>query len=201
MSLQHARPRWRSHAIIASLLATLILASCATATTDVAVEPPSGTDSYLADHGLAGLDARQIIEMLDTMPVSQRPSLIASVRPDELVLTDDQAGASLPMPDDEFYLSLAPFRSQTHDCYFHSLTTCQGELANIDVQVTVTDNDTGETLIDESRRTYDNGFLGLWLPRGVDATLTVETGGQSASTTISTANPEDPTCLTTLQLT
>jgi hypothetical protein len=104
------------------------------------------------------------------------------------------------MPDDEVYISIAPYRDQTHDCYFHSLTTCLGELANAEVQVTLTGDD-GEVLVDEVRQTYDNGFIGIWVPRGTTATLTVEYDGQAGTADISTMNSDDPTCITTLQLT
>lgn len=160
-------------------------------------------DVIMADHGLDDLDAKQIIEKLDTMLIADRPSdLIASVRPDELVLTDNQERAStVPMPDDEFYVSLAPYVNQTHDCYFHSLTTCLGELQNKEIDVTVVDDTTAETVIDQTLRTYDNGFVGLWLPRGLTGTLTIQYEGRTVTSAISTTSDEDPTCLTALRLT
>ncbi len=156
----------------------------------------------MADHGLDDLDAKQIIEKLDTMSVADRPSdLIASIRPGELLLTDDQERSStVPMPDDEFYVSLAPYVDQTHDCYFHSLTTCLGELQNKEVDVTVTDDATAEIVVDQTLRTYDNGFVGLWLPRGLTATLTIKYGGRTVTSGISTHSDDDPTCLTALRL-
>lgn len=48
--------------------------------------------------------------------------------------------------------------------------------------------------------TYDNGFVGLWLLRGIDATLTISTDGKSAMGEISTKNAGEATCVTTLQL-
>ena len=80
----------------------------------------------LANHGLEGLGAAEVIERLDTMPVSNRPAgLQASVQPDAVVLSDtQQREARLPLPEDGMYVSIAPYKSQTHDCYFHSLTTC-----------------------------------------------------------------------------
>ena len=136
------------------------------------------------------------------MPVADRPTdLIASVQPDALVLTDDQDRETrLQMPEGQVYISVAPYREQTHDCYFHSLTTCLGELADTEVQVTLTGED-GDVLIDEARQTYDNGFVGIWVPRGIEAMLTIEHEGQTGTATISTMNEEDPTCITTLQLT
>ncbi len=195
-----------------ALAAGLILSGCV-GTTSAPGQAPTPTTSVstadstepgiLTDHDLAGLDARQIIERLDSLPVADRPTdLIASIRPDQLLLSDDQGRElSVPMPADAFYLSLAPYLNGTHDCHFHSLTTCLGELQNTDVKLIVTDATTGEAVLEESRRTYDNGFVGVWLPRGIDADLTVEHAGRTATTTVSTRGAEDATCLTTLRLT
>ncbi|MEV8172907.1 CueP family metal-binding protein [Microbacterium sp. NPDC077486] len=193
-------------AAAATLAAALVLTGCATAPSHEPASPSANSQAvdtgFLADHDLDGLDAAQVIERLDTMPVADRPTdLIASVQPDALVLTDDQKRETrLPMPEDEVYISVAPYREQTHDCYFHSLTTCLGELANTAVQVTLTGED-GDVLLDEVRQTYDNGFVGIWVPRGIKATLTIEHEGRTGTVTISTMNEDDATCITTLQLT
>ncbi len=167
------------------------------------VTPPAAEESnMLADHGLAELDARQVIEKLDAMPLAERPKdLMASIRPDRLIISDDQRReVSLPMPTDQFYVSFAPYIDQTHDCHFHSLTTCTGELRNADVQVKVTDDVTGEVLVDDELRTFDNGFLGLWLPRDINATLTVKYQDRTATSPITTEGHEAATCVTTLPL-
>ncbi|EYT52176.1 hypothetical protein H490_0114445 [Leucobacter sp. UCD-THU] len=193
-------------AAAATLAAALVLTGCATAPSHEPASPSTNSQAvdtgFLADHDLDGLDAAQVIERLDTMPVADRPTdLIASVQPDALVLTDDQKRETrLPMPEDEVYISVAPYREQTHDCYFHSLTTCLGELADTAVQVTLTGED-GDVLLDEVRQTYDNGFVGIWVPRGIKATLTIEHEGRTGTVTISTMNEDDATCITTLQLT
>lgn len=162
-------------------------------------EVPAG--EFLDDHDLAGLEAAEIIDRLDALPVDERPTdLIASVQPESLVLTDDQnRQTTLPMPDDLMYISVAPYQSQTHDCYFHSLTTCLGELTNAEVRVTLTDAD-GTVLIDESRQTFDNGFVGLWVQRGIEASLTITHDGQAATAEVSTTDPDDATCITTMRL-
>ncbi|WP_172812183.1 CueP family metal-binding protein [Dietzia sp. 111N12-1] len=179
--------------------AALTLAGCSTGPADNA---PTGTPTAsLESYGLAGLDAPQIIEKLDAMPVADRPDdLIASVQPNELVLTSgDESLATIPMPDDQFYLAVAPYDTSTHPCQFHSLTTCLGEIATEEMHVTVTDTATGDILIDESRTTYDNGFLGLWLPRDVTGVLTIDYDGKSATVPIATGD-QDLTCLTTMRL-
>ena len=127
----------------ATLAAALVLTGCATTSPEpesISIGSQAVDTEFLTDHNLDGLDATQVIGRLDTMPVADRPAdLIASVQPGALVLTDDQDRETrLPMPDDEVYISVAPYREQTHDCYFHSLTTCLGELANTEVQVTLT---------------------------------------------------------------
>ncbi len=156
----------------------------------------------LESHGLANLSAKELIEKLDTMPVAERPQdLIASIRPNEVLITDtNNVETSVPVPESDFYLSFAPYVDSTHECYFHSLTTCRGEMGNQDVHVTITDNDSGEVLVDEDSTTFDNGFLGVWLPKGIEATLTVSANGKSATEVISTKNEDDLTCLTTLKL-
>ena len=59
---------------------------------------------------------------------------------------------------------------------------------------------TGETIVDETLTSFDNGFIGLWLPKGIEAELSVQYEGKSASAGISTISDDDATCLTTLQL-
>ena len=198
------RGRWLPAALAALLAAGLTLTGCATPAASpepTGADRSAGVERILAAHDLAGLDVREVIEQLDTMPVADRPAdLSASVQPDALVLrgSDDQE-VRLPMPEDEVYVSVAPFREQTHECHFHSLTTCRGELADADVRLTLTADD-GIVLIDEMRRTYDNGFVGFWAPRDTAATLTITHDGRTGSVPVSTRNGDDRTCITDLQL-
>lgn len=202
--------------LTAASLAALVLAGCSaaddldTSSSALATAPPAESadagvgdvDALLASYDLAGLDGQELVETLDETALAERPEgLMASVRYDKVLVS--AAGWSEPVPvgieGDAFYLSVAPYVESTHECYFHSLTTCVGELGNEDVHVTVTDSATGEVLIDDSLTTFDNGFVGMWLPRDIDATLRVETGAGVAETAIGTG-PEDPTCITTTQL-
>lgn len=184
------------------LLAGLALAACSG--TDTHEDGPgAGRDALdaLSIVGLTGADARAAIDTLDAQPMTERPEgIIASVRADHLVVgTAGGEESTLPLPDDEFYLSVAPYREQTHDCFFHSLTTCVGELSDTPVQITLTTDD-GDVLVDEERTTFDNGFVGLWLPRDITGTLTISTDDATGSIPIGTG-ADDPTCLTTLRLT
>lgn len=147
------------------------------------------------------MDGAQIIDHLDRMPVADRPSdLMASVRADQLLLTDAEQELAVPLGEDRFYLSVAPYVDQTHECFYHSLTTCRGELANQDVGVRIIDDATGEVLVEEQVTTFDNGFVGFWLPRDVEGTIEVTHDGLTGQRVFS-SDDEGATCLTTLQLT
>ncbi|MGB3955785.1 MAG: CueP family metal-binding protein [Brooklawnia sp.] len=181
----------------------LVLAGCST-TPDASptASPPANTAAqadFLAAHDLDGMDGQQIVDHLDRMPVAERPTdLMASVRADQLVLADVEQEVMVPLAEDRFYLSVAPYVDQTHECYYHSLTTCRGELANEDIGVRIVD-ETGEVLVDEQATTFDNGFVGFWLPREVDGTIEVTYDGRTGQSPFSTRE-DGATCLTTLRI-
>lgn len=162
----------------------------------------AGGQGLLEDHGFAGAGASEIIDQLEALPVVERPQdLIASVTATSLQLQDDAGReVELPLQSDQFYLSVAPFVESTHECTFHSLTTCRGELRTREVTVKVIDSSSGEVLEEGTRTTRDNGFLGLWLPRGIAAELTATLDELTGSASISTQSEDDLTCLTSLQL-
>lgn len=156
-------------------------------------------DDILAKFNLSGKDGTQIIEELEQTPKDQRDKdLHASILPDELILTAGEQQASLPLPEDKFYVSIAPYLTQTHDCFNHSLTTCTGELSQEDIHVTITD-DSGEELVNEDTTTHDNGFIGYWLPADKHGTITVTKDGKSGEVPLDTTD-EGATCVTTLQM-
>ncbi|WP_051671188.1 MULTISPECIES: CueP family metal-binding protein [unclassified Microbacterium] len=198
-----ASPRRRrlSAGLAALAVAGIALSGCAPAVSPADVDSVASARDLLAAHDLVGLDVGEVIERLDAMPVADRPDdLLASVEPDALLLRDTTGRESrLPMPDDAVYISVAPFREQTHECHFHSLTTCVGELSDTEMRIVLTADD-GTVLIDEMRRTHDNGFTGVWVPRGIEATLTVESAGLTGTVPLSTTSPDDRTCVTDLQL-
>ena len=153
-----------------------------------------------AEFDLGGLDGQEIVDKLDRQSKDERNSdLIASVRPNELILATEQGEASLPLPEDKFYLSVAPYLSRTHDCFNHSLTTCTGELSQEDIHVTITD-DEGNELVNEDTTTFDNGFIGYWLPADKKGTITIEQDGKTGEVPLDTSE-EGATCITTLQMT
>lgn len=185
----------------AAVLLTGALAGCSA--TGSEASSPSGAgataDEVTQQLGFEGMDARQIIDKLDRTPVSERSQdFMASVGTDELKLTTEASTATLPLPEDLNYVSIAPYESSTHDCFYHSLTTCRGELGDQPVHVTVTDN-SGKKILDQDATTFNNGFVSFWLPEDITGKIAVTHDGKSGTTAIDTTD-QGATCITDLKL-
>lgn len=198
--------------VLALALAATLVSGCAasaptpdaagggTTQTRSATGPSAAGQALLAEHGLTGRSAVEVIDTLDRMPVGKRPAdLMASVRPDALIVSGDGTEVSLPIPSDLFYLSVAPYVDSTHDCFNHSLTTCKGELGGEDVEVSLVEEGSGSVLVDGVKTVFDNGFVGFWLPKDTTGTLRIRHDGKVAQARVST-HADAPTCLTTMQL-
>ncbi|MFP8783240.1 CueP family metal-binding protein [Planococcus plakortidis] len=122
----------------------------------------------------------------------------ASIDDRELKVEDEGKTTVYPLPEDEFFVSIAPYETYTHPCEFHSLTGCQGELAEKELKVTVTDEQ-GEVYVDQLMTTPANGFIDLWLPREQTYTVEIEADSKSGELQFSTFSG-DPTCLTSMAL-
>jgi len=150
--------------------------------------------AFLEKYGLSGLTIPEIVQKLDST-TSDPTGLKASITSSHLVLMDNSAEVRLALPKDKFYLSFAPYLTQTHPCAIHSLASCQGELVNQEVHAVITDSK-GKEIIKSNFTTMENGFVGMWLPRNIDGTLTISYNGLVAQAPISTFARSD-TCLTT----
>lgn len=172
-------------------------------TTQASPQAPStaqaDVDAMLAKYDLEGKDARQIIDELERTHDDREAGLMGSVRQHQLVLRDDSGEVALPLPADQIYISIAPYVNQTHDCFYHSLATCQGEMVETPVTLKYTD-DAGNVVAEEDSKTYINGFVGLWLPRNLNGQIEITSEGKSATAPMSTAD-DAPTCVTTIRLT
>src|SRR5699024_11438218 len=101
-----------------------------------------------------------------------------------IVLTDGTQEVAMDLPEDRSYVSIAPFVEETHDCFYHSLTTCLGEMSEEPVEVSITDSSTGKAVGEESTTTFDNGFIGFWLPSDISGPTAVEDEGTAGPTDI-----------------
>ncbi len=156
------------------------------------------TKDDLASIGLDGLNGKEILTGVgDGSIVVDGFGL--SVYDDELVVIIDDSRISVDMPNDEFYLSVAPYIDSTHTCGFHSATGCRGELKQESFHLEFVDLE-GNVILSENMTSMSNGFIDLWLPRNIEGTLTITQDGLSSSKIISTEAGE-PTCETTMQLT
>lgn len=123
----------------------------------------------------------------------------ASIDDRNLMVNDEGNEEVFKLPEDEFFVSIAPYLTYTHPCSVHSLTGCQGEMTEKPVQVLITDDD-GNTHIDEEITTLQNGFIDLWLPRDGNYTIEISYEGKNVTGEFSTFEG-DPTCLTDFHLT
>lgn len=123
----------------------------------------------------------------------------ASITSTQLIVNSGGPGEAIyALPEKEFFLSVAPYVKKTHPCATHSLTGCQGEMANQEFSVYIEDAD-GKEVMNETVKSQPNGFIDLWLPRDQKLQMTITQDGKQAKSEISTYESDD-TCLTTMQL-
>jgi len=143
--------------------------------------------------------AQDIKEKVHEYSVGSFEDVTASITSHELIVTDNGKKTSFDLPEDKFFVSIAPFVETTHECAIHSLTGCQGELVEKDFGVYIVDEE-GNTVMDETVASMENGFIDLWLPRDQTYQVKIEYDGKTVESEISTFKGDD-TCVTTMQLT
>lgn len=148
----------------------------------------------------AGADEAENIEQLvHEYSVGSFEDVSASITSSELIITDsDNKETVYSLPDEKFFLSIAPYIGETHPCEIHSLTGCQGEMVQEAFAVEITDSE-GNTVINETLETMENGFIDLWLPKEDDYHVKITHDGKTAEAALSTYDG-DQTCITTMQL-
>lgn len=123
----------------------------------------------------------------------------ASITSHQLIVTsEDKSKTTYDLPQEEFFVSIAPYVNETHPCEIHSLTGCQGEMSNESFDVKVTDQN-GNVVIDDKLQAHDNGFIDIWLPRDRVYEVEIGHGDKSSKAQISTYEG-DQTCISTMQL-
>ncbi|CQR48328.1 hypothetical protein BN1058_02695 [Paraliobacillus sp. PM-2] len=123
----------------------------------------------------------------------------ASINSEQLIVKNSNNNeTTYQLPSDEFFVSIAPYVHATHPCAVHSLTGCQGELANASFAIYIEDAE-GNTIVDKTIQSQANGFIDLWLPRNKDYDVTISYDGKQTTASISTFEG-DNTCITTMQL-
>ena len=168
------------------LLTTVVLGAC-------------NGESSNDDNSRIDMEMQNIKELVNEYSGDKTKDESASITSNQLILTDKEGKESAyALPEEEFFVSVAPYINETHPCTNHSLTGCQGELANKDVAVYIEDSK-GNVLVDETMKTLANGFIDLWLPRDQTYNIKMEHKGKTVKSSFSTYE-SDGTCITTMQL-
>lgn len=171
----------RVKAMLLSALAIILLAACGS-------EDAKETET-----------PKDIKEIVHNYSVGTFENETASITSTELIVTDENnKEQKYPLPEDEFFVSIAPFIEQTHPCDIHSLTGCQGEMIEEDFDVYIEDED-GKVVVDEKMTSHKNGFIDLWLPRDHTYLVTITYGDMQVQSELETFE-DNGTCITTFQL-
>jgi len=144
---------------------------------------------------LDGLNAAQAVELANAWKGSD----VTSFATTEAVhfTFPDGTEVVVPMPEDQVFVSVAPYLNRTHPCTTHYMSGCQGELVAAPVHVRALRPD-GSVVLDEVVSTGPNGFLDLWLPRGEAFLLDLTLDGYAVQGIVSTTDGA-PTCITTMR--
>ncbi|MDP3130807.1 MAG: CueP family metal-binding protein [Bacillota bacterium] len=175
----------------------IVIAAVALLTGVAAIFLVTDRPDVLGAFGITDMDVTDIVAALEA-GTEDRTRFNASIDGDALHLTADGETASIALPEGRFYLSVAPYLTSTHECFTHNLVSCRGELVNATFSITVRDAD-GAVVLSGDFTSGANGFVGLWLPAGLDGTITVGHEGHVATGAFQT-QPASATCMTTLVL-
>lgn len=146
-----------------------------------------------------GVETDDIKEKVHEYSVgSFEDEVTASITSHELIVKDNGEETTFTLPNDEFFVSIAPFVEITHPCAIHSLTGCQGELVEKEFDVYIQD-EKGNVVVNETMTSLENGFIDLWLPRDKNFQVKITHEGKTVESNISTFEG-DNTCITTMQL-
>lgn len=145
-------------------------------------------------------DTASVKQMIHDFSARNLKAQSASITWNQLSVTDeDSKSVTYDLPEDEFFLSIAPYVEKTHPCEIHSLTGCQGEMVGKTFNVTITDLEGNSILEKTTMESQPNGFIDLWLPRDNTYRVTIEHEGKTAEAELSTFE-NDNTCIATMQL-
>src|SRR5690625_3801248 len=101
-------------------------------------------------------DSDDIKSLVETLTLGDFTETTASITSHELIINDQGKQKTVyDLPEDEFFVSIAPFVSETHPCDIHSLTGCQGELVEEEFDVTIVD-EADNIIVDEIMPSYAN---------------------------------------------
>ncbi|RBP86187.1 hypothetical protein DFO70_13120 [Cytobacillus firmus] len=172
--------------VIIGLVAITLLTACS-----------SDNDSSAPDEK----GTENIKELVHEYSLGKIGNHTASITDRQLIVKDsdrDEGQKTYALPDDEFFVSIAPYVDETHQCTVHNWPGCQGEMVEEQFEVYIEDMD-GNVVVDESLTSQENGFIDFWLPSDKTYHVTISHNGKMVDAEISTSQGE-ATCITTMQL-
>lgn len=141
----------------------------------------------------------EVQELIDGYSNREIRDSSASITGENLIVFHEEGEEKYPLGEELFFVSFAPYIDTTHPCEIHSLSGCQGEMVNEDIEVVIETKD-GEVIFDETVTTGVNGFINLWVTRDQTYKLKVFYEGKEVSQSFSSFS-DSATCITTpLQL-
>ena len=156
-----------------TILATIVLAAC-------------GEESINEGNLSKENETQNIKELVSDYSTGKIKAESASVTSRQLIVTDSDGSESVyNLPENDFFIFITPYVNETHPCTNHSLTGCQGEMAEKEFDVYIEDTE-GNVIIDETLKSQSNGFIDLWLPRDKTYRAKIEHDGQMAESEFST---------------
>lgn len=144
-------------------------------------------------------EAQSMEELVHDYSVGNISAPNASITSHQLIVTEeDDNESTYELPEDEFFVSIAPYIEDTHPCAIHSLTGCQGEMVEEEFHVYIEDED-GNEIVNETMQSLENGFIDLWLPRDKTYNTTITYDDKTVESEFSTFENDD-TCIASMQL-
>src|SRR5699024_8934841 len=88
---------------------------------------------YYVIESTGSLSKEELKALVNDYSVGNVEGHQVSITSEQLIITDENEEEIVHyLPEDEFFVSIAPFFNETHPCKDHSLTGCQGELVDQD---------------------------------------------------------------------
>ncbi|MDQ0360452.1 CueP family metal-binding protein [Breznakia pachnodae] len=151
----------------------------------------------LANYKIEGTTAEKQIAYLEEKS-QKSDEFSASIRNDRIIYTEGDKEYEEAFSQDLFYVSFAPYIYKTHDCFYHSLTSCQGELVNEQIHILIV-NEKDNVIFDDNVTTNANGFYGVWLEKDKSYTINIQKD-EAVGAAVFETDEESPTCITTIKL-
>lgn len=166
-----------------------LLISC-----DNSVDP--NYDAYY--DSLSHLSAKEAIAKANEWKFSA-PKITSYVTTKEVIFEfPDRRNVKIELPNNEFYLAVAPYLNHTHSCEIHYTSSCDGEMKERTFEINALDEH-GNLILNNSISSMRNGFFELWLPRNKSIKLQIKYN-TSIGEEILTTSDGSRTCITTIKL-